>query len=658
MPTAPSFPDASLRGEAARLAEARLLGDLVDTLLAEGFLDGQPVDWPAPGALPAGLGWPSGAECLRWWVAPEAGRALLLPLRGAVLPPRRHVAGAGVLAVGFRADGGIAEWRRLTSAELFEQVEASCLDETRRQQPGVANVRRLLATTLWQTRQSIAEAPLFEASLGQSAAAGLRSLERRAALRDRPFHPLARAKEGLDEEDHRRHAAEFARPIRLRWLAIRRESVATGSAAMPGAPEPMALLLDEAGRAELEAEMARRGLNREAWLALPVHPWQHEHGLPRHLGDMLAAGEGMALETAVGDFGATSSLRSLAPLGEGRFHLKLPMAVFSLGAARYLPAVKLINGEGGQTLLEQARERDAVLAERLHLCDERRWWSYLPRGSGLFDDPPRHLGALAREYPRVLLQDPTVRLLPMAALGVSTAQAACAGEHPFAAWRRQRGLDDGPAATVTLFGELCDVFFEVALRLYRLGLMPEIHGQNAVLVCRDGRLQGLLLRDHDSVRLHRPWLDRHAIDDPQYRIRPGYSNSLYNDTPRDLLFYFQTLGVQVNLGAIVDSLVIEHGHQGLTEVRLWQAMRERLEAMIAAVPFDDAQRCTLNEELFAAPRWPLKCVLRPLLEQQGVPGSMPSGKSSQPNPFRRVVETEDLVNPASSGECVVGTEPV
>lgn len=654
IPTDLTFPATPSQAQAAHLAEARLFGDFVDTLLAEGFLDNQPIDWLATEVLPAALDWPSGADCLRWWVEREAGRALLIPLRSAVLPPRRHVSAAGVFAVSFRTNGGIAEWRRLTPAALLEWVEKYCLDEAQRQQPGVANVRRLLATTLWQTRQSIAEAPLLTSSSGGSAAAGLRSLERRAALRDRPFHPLAKAKEGLDEEGHRRYAAEFAQPIRLRWLAMRRECLAMGSGAATGAPAPASLLLDEAQRAGLEAEMTQRGLGQETYLALPVHPWQFEHGLPRHLGAMLAAGEGVMLETAVGDFAATSSLRSLAPLNDGRFHLKLPMAVFSLGAARYLPAVKLINGERGQTLLEQARECDVVLAERLHICDERRWWSYLPQGSGLFDDPPRHLGALAREYPQALFTDPAVRLLPMAALGVSDAQAACAGEHPFEAWRRHRGLNDGPTATVTLFSELCDLFFEVALRLYRLGLMPEIHGQNAVLVWREGHLEGLLLRDHDSVRLHRPWLDRHAIDDPQYRIRPGYSNSLYNETPQDLLFYLQTLGVQVNLGAIIESLTLLHAHQGLTEVTLWQAMRDRLEAGIAALPFDDAQRRTLHEVLFASSRWPLKCVLRPLFEQQGVPGSMPSGKSSQPNPFR----TEGPVSCASGGTCVVGVEPV
>ncbi|MGR2740063.1 IucA/IucC family protein [Billgrantia sp. Q4P2] len=652
--TALSSPTDADLAEAGRLAEARVLGDLVDTLLAEGFLDDQNVDWPASDTLPDALAWPRGVQCLRWWTAREAGEAVLIPLRGAILPPHRHVATAGVFAASYRDDGTLATWWRLAPAELLEFVVKHCLNDAQRQQPGVANVRRLLLTTLWQTRQSIAEAAPLDMPQRHTAAASLRTLERRAALRDRPFHPLAKAKEGLDEADHRCHAAEFAQTIRMRWLAMRRDCLTTGSGAAPGASEPADLLLDATARSKLEEEMARRGLDPHRYMALPVHPWQFEHGLPRHLAAMLEAEEGVALTTAVGDYTATSSLRSLAPLDEGRFHLKLPMAVFSLGAARYLPAVKLINGERGQTLLEQAKARDPELQARLYLCDERRWWSYLPQGSGLFDDPPRHLGALAREYPASLLEDPSVRLVPMAALGVSSVQMARAGEHPFDALRQQRGWSDSEAAMLALFGEVCDTFFDIALRLYRLGLMPEIHGQNAVLVCRDGRLEGLLLRDHDSVRLHRPWLDRHDIDDPRYRIRPGYSNSLYNETPQDLLFYLQTLGIQVNLLAIVESLTRHYSHLGMAEARLWQEMRVRLEARIVALPFDDEQRRTLHAVLFEASRWPLKCVLRPLFEQQGVPGSMPSGKSSLPNPFHAAM----LGSREREGACVVGAEPV
>ncbi|WP_261863485.1 IucA/IucC family C-terminal-domain containing protein [Psychrobacter sp. JCM 18900] len=42
------------------------------------------------------------------------------------------------------------------------------------------------------------------------------------------------------------------------------------------------------------------------------------------------------------------------------------------------------------------------------------------------------------------------------------------------------------------------------LRCLRLGFAPEMHGQNIVIVLKDNRFTSLLLRDHDSVRIHLP----------------------------------------------------------------------------------------------------------------------------------------------------------
>jgi siderophore synthetase component len=84
---------------------------------------------------------------------------------------------------------------------------------------------------------------------------------------------------------------------------------------------------------------------------------------------------------------------------------------------------------------------------------------------------------------------------------------------------------------------------------------------------------GILLRDHDAVRLHLPWLTAQGIADPEYQTRPGYSNSLYNETPKKLLFYLQTLGIQVNLYAIIEVLASVYN---MKEASLWTILKEKL----------------------------------------------------------------------------------
>ncbi|MFC7560707.1 IucA/IucC family C-terminal-domain containing protein [Paenibacillus farraposensis] len=199
-----------------------------------------------------------------------------------------------------------------------------------------------------------------------------------------------------------------------------------------------------------------------------------------------------------------------------------------------------------------------------------------------------------------------------------------------------RGLPDTAASVKQLFGEVCLTFFEIMLRLFRIGLMPEIHGQNCVLIWKNGKIEHILLRDHDSVRLHLPWLTEQGIADPDYQIRPGYSNSLYNETPKKLLFYLQTLGIQVNLYAIIDTLSDTYG---IEEPSLWSVLRVQLENAIQSVPFKPDVRREIEQIIFEKPDWPLKLLIKPLLEQSGVPGSMPSGQSRIQNPFLYVDET-------------------
>src|SRR5690606_3533363 len=123
------------------------------------------------------------------------------------------------------------------------------------------------------------------------------------------------------------------------------------------------------------------------------------------------------------------------------------------------------------------------------------------------------------------------------------------------------------------FEELCAVIVELSLRCFRLGVMPELHGQNVLLVVRAGRVEGLLLRDHDTLRTHAPWLEAHGLQEPAYVLKPGTSNTLTLETPEALLGYFQTLAVQVNLYSIAEALSRSHG---VELEAAWRGLRDAI----------------------------------------------------------------------------------
>ncbi|WP_084011476.1 IucA/IucC family protein [Paenibacillus kribbensis] len=663
--------------EATRLqrqkqAESHVMQDLVNTLLAEGFwehADAELLSIPQWQSYYASVqpelsdlfsfkeneaadsngdraanGGP--ISLYRWWVDREQQHSILFPVHAAVVQPYRYLRSGGVYEIQRHPEEEefYAQW--LHPVTLMQRVIEECLDEEYRRQEGVGRFVQLLEQTIQQTAWSLDSGLADDNILGISPTEAFQRLEQHSSLRDRPFHPVSKAKTGLNEQDYRKYIAEFGQDITLSWVALCKDAIMTGAGITQGphfagteaeatateaeldiqrpydGQQPDDLLLSSSERQLVEQEMQERGLSAD-YIAIPVHPWQLTYMLPQHLHAEQADKVWVPLDVKAGTFQATSSVRSLSPKDGGPNYVKLPLGVFSLGASRYLPAVKLINGDRGQALLQQAKARDPQLQERLFLCDEGSWWAYMPKNGSLYDDPPRHLAAMARMYPHELIHDPAVRLIPMSAL-------AAKQHYFFREWAAERGLPDTSTSVKQLFGEVCLTFFEIMLRLYRIGLMPEIHGQNCVLVWKNGKIEHILLRDHDSVRLHLPWLTEHGIADPEYQIRPGYSNSLYNETPKKLLFYLQTLGIQVNLYAIIDTLSDIYG---IDEPSLWSVLRQQLENAIHRVPFKADVRREIKQMVFENPEWPLKLLVKPLLEQSGVPGSMPSGQSRIQNPF-------------------------
>ncbi|MDN3556647.1 IucA/IucC family protein [Halomonas maura] len=625
--------------DAQHHAQAQIMQSLVDGLLVEGLLDGLGADWRVAtevddwiSRLPAFRahgGDPAG----RFWYWPQdRHHGIAMLLRPGIVQAWEKVPHTPVILLHHESE----EWASLDPVAFMRRVcGAVTPDDEPALEQGQKVFLQALADSLWQSESSVAHRVETRDLRRRDTAVHFAIMEQWASLLDRPYHPTAKAKQGLSEDEYRAYMAEFDAPIRLRWVAMARDRMMTGAGVDAAGPAPVEWLAGDDGQRALEREMASRGLAR-SHVAIPVHPWQHAHALPRWLDAAFAAGDCVSLDAVTEPWLATSSLRSLAPTTASPHFLKLPMAIHSLGASRYLPAVKMVNGDLSARLLDQAREKDARLAEGLSLCDEGKWWAYMPEGATLFDEAPRHLSAMVRSYPRALLDDPDVRLVPMATLGTPLP----GGEHHvFDDWLAQRGMPATPASLQALFGELCEVFFDINLRMFRLGMLAEVHGQNAVLVFREGRCHGLLLRDHDSLRICVARLERHGLQDPCYCIKPGHSNTLYHDSLEALLFWLQTLAIQVNLRAIIDTLA---DYYALSSHELWREMAARLEARIAAIPFDDRDRGMLRERLFEREQWPYKRLIAPIIERAGGPGSMPFGTSATCNPFVRVGLPEEI----------------
>ncbi|WP_407310649.1 IucA/IucC family protein [Pseudomonas sp. nanlin1] len=613
------------------MAAESVLQDLVDCLLAEQFFGAEPLaltpaaQWPGlhPQA-PAFIGLSAEQRVWEWCCDPQEQRFIIVALRPGITQAWEKVPGTPVLA---RQD---QRWTSLSPHGFMELLLRGVAERFPDNEKGFALFQEVLDISVRQTALSLDHRVDTHNLLGQDNARFFLTMEQWASLRDRPYHPLAKAKQGLDDGQYQRYQAEFAQPVALNWVAVAAELLQCGSGVVdPRHNPPAHYLLPANLQAELTAEMRAKGLE-DSHIALPVHPWQLAQVLPVQLGAAFAQGDCQRLAFSAAEVYATSSLRSMTPCFASADYLKLPMAIYSLGASRYLPAVKMINGGLSERLLRQALPLDATLQQRLHLCDENKWWAFMPPDATLFDEAPRHLAAMVRSYPAALLDDPDFRLLPMAALGTPLPGSR---RHFFDDWLQYRQLPVDTASVQALFGEVCHSFLDINLRMFRLGMLGEVHGQNAVLVWKAGYVQGLLLRDHDSLRIFVPWLERNGMADPAYRLKKGHANTLYHERPEDLLFWLQTLGIQVNLRAIIDTLAQVYD---VPATALWKQMGQVLEDLLVTIDFTEEARAMLRQQLFEAPHWPQKLLLTPMIERAGGPGSMPFGKGQVVNPFHRL----------------------
>jgi siderophore synthetase component len=648
-------------------AAGEVLHELIDALLAEGVLTVRALPAPADTASPAGSPGPSRGEAStevgldgeRWVEAAVAGgQRLRLRSRGPVL--------------------------LVDDVDDIDDIE--CVGQASVPVDAV-DVVRALARPSWAALDLVADdlaaAPRAVADAREAAPRVLEALaaegltpavgEQLAALGDRPFHPLGRHKRGWRSEDAARWGPHTAKPFGVAWWAAPRARLATGEAADI---EP-ADVLDPADRERLDRAMVRSGVGGDH-VAVPVHPWQARHlGPPR-------PDVGLApLADELGSFRATASLRTLVPVGRPDLHLKLPMAVASLGAGRQLPLRYLRNGDRAQRLLV-AVAGHRVLAGRLHVCDETAWWTTPGPTSptpGDGDPPPTtanddhptggggavpgadswaglgdgDLGCQLRRFPAAVGSDPDIALVPLGAFGVTVdgrapVLDALAGSLP-PGLRHAGPAPDGDGGTgaagrararaVDLLAGLTDELVSVAVVGLAHGVMPELHGQNVLVAVRlrpgdtgSTPVAGLVLRDHDAVRIHPPWLRAAGLPDPGYVVDGRTPNTLVTESPEALLAWFQMLAVHLGVVPVVRALAAA---TGLDEADGWRTIAAATDTCLdrlGDVPDLGPAADVARRHLLEGPTWPVKLVLEPLLERGATCAtSMPSAIGTAANPL-------------------------
>jgi siderophore synthetase component len=285
----------------------------------------------------------------------------------------------------------------------------------------------------------------------------------------------------------------------------------------------------------------------------------------------------------------TLSVRALAVVEEPGLHIKLPLAISTLGRLnlRAIKPVTINNGHVVHSLLEAIRADDAVLRAKLLLTDE---------SGGAHHAGERFLAYIVRRYPEGL---DGCEPVPVAAL-----MAPMPDGRPYALHLADRHYGGD---IERFLGEFCDLLLGVHLRLAaRYGIELEANQQNSVVLFdrREGGLR-LLLKDNDSPRIDASvllaafpgsdaWIDR--LQDA--RIAQTDAGAI-----AQMLI---TITIQLNLGAVIEGLGRHLGRSGTYRSLLRAAVERQLDRLegegIAIEP--------LRAALLEASHFPIKYLLR------------------------------------------------
>jgi siderophore synthetase component len=500
-------------------------------------------------------------------------------------------------------------------AEAFSKRQSSANIDNVISQLKIAIERRTLVLASKSESTSIA----LNKSLSFS------ELEHIAALRDRPFHPTAHAKIGWSEADYCYYSPELSSGFSVSWIAVNRKYLKASSSA--SRLQLTDILLDVDEKTKLDCIFSKIDKLTD-YVLLPVHPWQAKHILPNYFNSEIKAGILIYLEYETGHYFPSSSIRSLIPKTGNHFSLKLPIGVSSLGGSREMPPRNLLNGEKGQRLLQKVITKNPWLDSRVYLADETNWWVLHRSKDDELSDEAGHLACLLRKYPKCIVNDPESKIVPMASL------AAKSNSRSVWLWIcRLRQVENNQKSVFRVFADISNELITTALTFASYGVLPELHGQNVLLVLRKGWLNGIMLRDHDTVRVYPPWMKLADLQNPEYKIKLGTRNNLILGTPEEFLSYFLTLAIQVNLYAIIDTLSDLYDCE---ELSFWKIIKKILQEKVLQNDLFTEPKEKMQDFILYESNWPFKQLLTPLLNSDPKERGMPSSLGVISNPLKNL----------------------
>lgn len=297
---------------------------------------------------------------------------------------------------------------------------------------------------------------------------------------------------GFGVHEYLSYAPESASPIRLVWLAAHRSRAAfTAGVGI----EYESFVREELGAGTVErfaATLTEQGLDPEDYLLIPVHPWQWWNKLSVTFAAEVAQRHLVCLGEGDDEYLAQQSIRTFFNTTSPKKHyVKTALSVLNMGFMRGLSAAYMEATPAINDWLAQLVENDPVLKSTgLSVIRERAAVGYrhleYEAATDRYSPYRKMLAALWRESPVPSLQEGESLATMASLVHVDHTGASFAG-----ALIERSGL-----SPVEWLRRYLRAYFTPLLHsfyAYDLVYMP--HGENVILVLKDGVVQRAIYKD-------------------------------------------------------------------------------------------------------------------------------------------------------------------
>ncbi|MFH9548940.1 IucA/IucC family protein [Streptomyces sp. NPDC017435] len=297
---------------------------------------------------------------------------------------------------------------------------------------------------------------------------------------------------GFGIDDYLSYAPETASPVRLVWLAAHRSRAAfTAGVGVDYA----SFVRDELGEKTVErfeGVLRERGHDPQEYLLIPVHPWQWWNKLTVTFAAEIARGNLVCLGEGDDEYLAQQSIRTFFNSSHPEKHyVKTALSVLNMGFMRGLSAAYMEATPAINDWLAQLIDNDPVLrATGLSIIRERAAVGYrhleYEAATDRYSPYRKMLAALWRESPVPTLGDGETLATMASLVHVDHEGRSVAG-----ALIERSGL----TPVQWLRGYLQAYYTPLLHSFYAYDLVFMPHGENTILVLKDGAVQRAIYKD-------------------------------------------------------------------------------------------------------------------------------------------------------------------